>query len=455
MSKKNILIAGAGPVGSLLGIYLARAGHQVKIFERRPDMRRHEIPAGRSINLACSDRGFRAMADAGIADQVREVAIPMYGRVMHSVAGELTMQPYGKSDQAIYAISRSGINEELINGADAFDNVSFSFDERCVHVDLDKPSATFKNLHTGAETTIEADILIGADGAFSAVRSKMMLRDRFNYSQHYLPHGYKELFIPGNPNGSYKIEKEALHIWPRGDQMLIALPNLDGSFTCTLFMPFKGKEGSFEALGSQEAARAFFQEVYPDALDLMPTFDDDFADNPTSSLVTIRCSPWVHEDKVALIGDASHAIVPFYGQGMNSGLEDCRIFAESLAEGGDDWHQVLQIYQNNRIENANAIAELALRNFIEMRDSVGNPAFLQKKQLEKKLASMFPERFVPTYSMVTFSHTPYAEALKLGDEQEVMLKQMMEKPGLFDDLDTPQTEAFLSETFATWEQRNR
>ena len=449
MKQKNILIIGAGPVGSLLAIYLARKGHRVKLYERRPDMRRHEIPAGRSINLACSDRGFRAMAEAGVADRVRDVAIPMSGRVMHSVEGELTPQPYGRSGQAIYAISRTGINEELINGADTYENVEFFFDQRCIEVDLDKPGATFKHVHTGATETVEADIMFGADGAFSAVRHKMMFQDRFNYSQTYLPHGYKELFIPAGENGLSEWKRRP-YIWPRGDQMLIALPNLDGSFTCTLFMPFEG-EGSFAQLGTPEAARSFFEKVYPDALEMMPTFDEDFARNPTSSLITVRCSPWVYKDRVALIGDASHAIVPFYGQGMNSGLEDCRIFANCLEEGGDDWQAILSAYQNERIANANAIAELALRNFIEMRDSVGNPEFLRKKQLERKLAELLPNDFTPTYSMVTFSHTPYATALNEGDEQEKLLKEMMLRPKLFDELNDAGTEAFLVDSFKRWQ----
>jgi kynurenine 3-monooxygenase len=449
---KDILIVGAGPVGSLLSIYLAKAGHRVKVYERRPDMRRHEIPAGRSINLACSDRGFFAMDTAGVGDRIRDAAIPMNGRVMHSTSRELTYQAYGEAGQAIYAISRGGINEELICAADEFENVTFEFDQKCTRVSLDDPSASFEHVHSREKTTVKPDILFGADGAFSAVRKQMMRGDRFNYHQHYLPHGYKELFIPAGTDNTFQIEKNALHIWPRGDHMLIALPNADGSFTCTLFMPFEGAQGSFEALSDPQSARTFFEDIYPDAIDRMPTFDHDFQANPTSSLVTIRCSPWVHQDKVALVGDASHAIVPFYGQGMNSGLEDCRIFGECLNEGGSDWHQILKLYQARRKENADAIAELALRNFTEMRDSVGNPNFLLKKKIERKIADLFPGEFTPTYSMVTFSQTPYATALRLGDRQEEFLESILKQDGIANRLNDEDFTPELVKAYQDWRE---
>ena len=390
------------------------------------------------------------MDTAGVGDRVRDAAIPMNGRMMHSTTRELTYQAYGEADQAIYAISRGGINEELICAADEYENVSFEFDQKCTSVNLDDPSASFEHIHSGQKTDLKPDVIIGADGAFSAVRKQMMRGDRFNYQQHYLPHGYKELFIPAGANNSYQIEKKALHIWPRGDHMLIALPNADGSFTCTLFMPFEGATGSFEALKEPKAARNFFEEIYPDAIDLMPTFDHDFQNNPTSSLVTIRCSPWVHQDKVALIGDASHAIVPFYGQGMNSGLEDCRIFGECLKDGGSDWHEILGLYAKRRKENADAIAELALRNFTEMRDSVGNPDFLLKKKVERKIADLFPGEFVPTYSMVTFSQTPYSQALSLGDKQEELLNKILNDHDVATRLNEASFEPELAKAYQDW-----
>ena len=421
--KEKVIITGAGLVGSLWAILLAKRGYQVDVYERRGDMRTAEFVGGRSINLAMSNRGWRAMEKAGIKENIRSVAIPMAGRMMHSVEGELTFQPYGKDDEAIYSVSRGGLNIELMKLADGFENVTFHFNEKCTGVDLKNNIIGFQNAE-GIKTTKYADLIFGADGAFSAVRSSFQKTPRFNYSQQYLDHGYKELRIPPASDGKHLIEKNALHIWPRGQFMLIALPNLDGSFTCTLFLPFEGKE-SFSNLKTSEQILSFFNKYFPDTIPLIPNLVDDFNENPTSALVTISCYPWQYNHKTLLIGDASHAIVPFYGQGMNSGFEDCSILDELMDKHEENWTSIIDEFNSSRPTDANAIAELALRNFIEMRDLVGDPKFLLRKKIEKHLHQKFPDQFLPLYSMVTFSHIPYDKALQEGYSQDKLFEKIM------------------------------
>lgn len=416
--QKEIAVMGAGLVGSLLSVYLAKEGHKVTVYERRPDMRKATIGGGRSINLALSDRGWKALSKVGADQPVREMGIPMYGRMIHHEDGTTSYQPYGKDDQAIYSVSRSGLNAVLMDYAEQ-QGVAFSFEEGCDAVDMDSRTA---HLSSGKQVT--PDLLFGADGAFSRVRLSMMKTDRFDYSQQYLPHGYKELSIPPAPDGSWLIEKEALHIWPRHDFMLIALPNLDGSFTCTLFAPFEGPNG-FNQVTDSDSLMAYFNQHFADAVPLMPTLETDYFTNPTASLVTVRCYPWVRHQSIALIGDASHAIVPFYGQGMNSGFEDCDVLHQCMVQYGDDWPAVLAAYQESRKPSADAIADLALQNFIEMRDRVDDPAFLYRKQLEKRLHEKYPSAFVPQYTQVTFSHLPYEKALAAGKQQEAFFDQII------------------------------
>ncbi len=436
MRNETVTIAGAGLVGSLLALMLARQGYRVQVFERRPDMRSIAISAGRSINLALSTRGWKALAAAGIDDAIRAEAIPMKGRMIHSTAGELTFQPYGRENQAIYSVSRGGLNMTLMDQAEALPNVSFHFRHRCLDADLETAAATFLNEGSGKTHQVRADYLIGADGAFSAVRGRMQFMDRFDYSQSYLAHGYKELLIPAAPDGGWLIDKNALHIWPRGQFMLIALPNPDGSFTCTLFFPFEG-DPSFASIDSSESLQRFFRQTFPDALALMPSLNDDYFRNPTSSLVTVRCSPWVANDKVALIGDAAHAIVPFYGQGMNAGFEDCSVLLDCLAEHEHRWADALEAYQGLRIDNANAIADLALRNFVEMRDLVADPHFLLRKKIEKKINLLYPNTFLPVYSIVSFSHLPYGQALQESRLQDKFLVELMNIPDIEQAVDSP------------------
>lgn len=441
MSKK-ITIVGAGLVGSLLAALLGKRGHQVEVYERRPDIREAKISAGKSINMACSTRGWKALDLVGAGDKVREAAIAMNGRMMHGTDESLTFQPYGKEGEAIYSISRAGLNQILIDHADQYENVSFNFEHKCVHVDLDTPVAAFE-LENEEIVTSDSDIVFGTDGAFSAVRAVMQKMPHFNYSQEYITHDYKELSIEGK-SGEFQLEKNALHIWPRGSYMLIALPNPDGSFTCTLFLPFEG-ENSFEKLRSKDEIEGFFKEQFPDALKLMPDLVDMFDENPTSPLVIIRCFPWTYQDKVALIGDASHAIVPFYGQGMNAGFEDVSVLNELMGKHGENWTDLFKEFEIIRKPNADAIADLALKNFIEMRDLVGQEWFLKRKNIERALYEAYPEKFVPQYSMVSFTNTPYSEAVRIGNEQDLILNRLEKEEDIMELIDQGKLKSFITE----------
>ena len=426
---KNITILGAGLVGSLLSIYLAKRGHRVNVFERRPDMRKESRgtgTAGKSINLALSDRGWRGLEGIGIADEIRKVAIPMYGRMIHHLNGELNFQPYGEKDQAIWSVSRGGLNMELMNLAERNQQVKLFFDERCTGVDLANAISKLENQQTKTHSLVQSDLIFGADGAFSAARMQLQIStDRFQYSQHFIDHGYKELHIPSGKNGDWLMEKNALHIWPRGGYMLIALPNVDGSFTCTLFFPFEGTE-SFSMLSNEKKLFDLFNRVFPDAVPLMPTLAHDFFNNPTGSLVTVRCFPWSYEDKLCLLGDAAHAIVPFFGQGMNCGFEDCTVLQDLMNDQEDDWTKLFKSFEQSRKPNTDAIAELALQNFIEMRDLVGDKKFLLRKKIEAWFHEKHPGKWLSLYSQVTFSaHIPYSVALANGKKQDKIMDKIM------------------------------
>lgn len=428
MKKKptTISIVGAGLVGSLLSIYLVRRGYQVSVFERRFDMRKSFLGGGRSINMALSNRGMRALEGVGLASEMKKHAVPMKGRVMHDREGKLSFQPYGTSGQFINSISRSGLNMFLMSEAEK-QGVNFFFEYRCIDVNLEKTELTFQNQHDIRHH--HSDVIVGADGAYSAIRAALQVSDRFEYSQNYTDHGYKELRIPPGPHGEFMLDKDALHIWPRESYMLIALPNPDATFTVTLFYPFEGEQ-SFEKLKTDTDIMAFFEKTFPDVVPLMPSLLEDFRDNPTSSLVTIRCSPWV-KNSTLLIGDAAHGIVPFYGQGMNAGFEDCVVLNELLDKHQDDWQKATQEFQQLRIKDADAIARLALDNFIEMRDLVGDPEFLLRKKIEAKLHELYPKQWIPLYSMVTFhDDIRYSEAMEMGRRQKAIMDRVMQTPNL-------------------------
>lgn len=435
--QKSVTILGAGLVGSLLAVYLARRGYPVTVYERRGDLRAGAASAGRSINLALSDRGWKGLAGVGLDEPVRRMAIPMYGRMVHHPDGSRSAQPYGRPHQAIYSVSRGELNKLLLTAAEQTGRVHIHFNRFCQRVDLHGRQLLFSNgpedHHVRAAANYE--VLFGADGAYSALRLAMLFTDRFNAAQTYIDHNYKELHIPPGPDGSWQLEKNYLHIWPRKNFMLIALPNPDGSFTCTLFLHAEGPV-SFAALRTSREIEQFFQQYFPDAVPLMPNYLTDFQRNPTASLMYVTCYPWATSN-TCLIGDAAHAIVPFFGQGMNCGFEDCTVLNQLMDECAD-WPQRFHRFQQLRKPHADAICELALNNFIEMRDLVADPHFLLKKKIEQKIADMFSEQYISPYQMVSFSHLPYAEALSKGRQINEVLEQLAALPDWEQQLATAQ-----------------
>ena len=384
------------------------------------------------------------MEGVGLENELKDIAIPMPGRMIHFPNCELSFQPYGKEGQAINSVSRSELNIRLMNAAEK-EGVKIHFNHKCKKVRPNEPKVLMQTPHGDHE--LQPDILLGTDGAFSAVRYSMQKSPRFNYSQQYEEHGYKELVIPPAEDGGWRIEKNALHIWPRESFMLIALPNLDGSFTCTLFAPFDGPNG-FNQLNTEEDVSKYFDKHFADAVPHMPTLISDFFENPTSTLVTVRCSPWNVGGKTLIIGDASHAIVPFYGQGMNSGFEDCRLLADAITKGKEDWDQIFESFGESRKPDADAIADLALDNFVEMRDKVGDRQFLYRKKIEKAISEKWPEKYTPAYSLVTFSHIPYSEAQRLAYARNTILDRMSEIEDIENKWDKPEVKSLLEELFS-------
>ena len=420
--QPDFSVIGAGLAGSLMAIFLGRAGHRVRVYERRPDPRTAGAEGGRSINLAISTRGLHALEQVGLKEKVLRDAIPMRGRMIHSPAGELAFQPYGTAGQAINSVSRASLNRMLLEAAEEQAQLEIQFDHRLAQIDFERDRLELTT-RSGGQESAAAGTIIGADGAFSAVRGQLQVRDRFSYAQSYLAHGYKELYIPPGPGGSFQMEPHALHIWPRGSFMMIALPNRDGSFTCTLFWPFEGSNG-FGAIRTESELLRFFQETYPDAVPLMPSLAHDYFANPTSSLVTVRCSPWQLDGKAVLLGDAAHAIVPFYGQGANAAFEDCVALDECLRATPDDRGRAFEKFEAQRKVHADAIADLALANFVEMRDHVASAGFRFKKKVEKTLHRLLPRSFVPLYTMISFTRIPYADAVARAGRQDRALQLM-------------------------------
>ncbi len=448
MSQNNqntITLIGAGLVGSLCAVFLARRGFNVEIFERRPDMRKQSISAGRSINLALANRGIYPLQQVGLMDQVSTMLTPMKGRMIHDKQGNQHLQPYGqRTEEVIYSVSRGDLNKLCMNAAESYGNVSIHFNCKCVDVDFKSNLLTIENEETGKTTRHSFERVIGTDGSASAVRDAIHNQVSERNTTEPLGHGYKELTIPPSQNGEFQIEPEALHIWPRGGYMVIALPNMDKSFTVTLFMPNEG-DVSFQSIDDEQKVLTFFQQEFPDLVPLLPQLTKDYFENPTGHLATVRCSPWHYKDKALIIGDAAHAIVPFHGQGMNCGFEDVSEFDAQLEQFGDDWYKIFSETDRLRKDNGNAIADMAIENYIEMRDSVNDPVFLLKKQLAFELEKLFPDRFVPRYSMVMFHRLPYAEAKSRGEIQNQILSELVQDKTDLDQVDMQQAQTLIEE----------
>ncbi len=436
-TSKNIAIIGSGLVGSLLAIYLKRKGHAVTVFDRRPDIRTVEF-SGRSINLAMSNRGWKSLRKLGLEDSIKEIAIPLDKRAMHVNEKPVYFQKYGKEGEAIWSISRGILNRKMIDLAEQAGTI-FRFNEKVWDIDLPEAKIFTGESEKSEWKEYQYDLVFGCDGAFSRVRHKMQRRSRFDYSQNFIDVGYKELTIPPNEDGTHKLDKNSFHIWPRGKFMLIAMPNVDGSFTCTLFLPFEG-EVSFENITNEKEAKAFFKTYFPNVRKEIENLSKDFFNNPTSAMVTMKCYPWSYWDKVALVGDSAHAIVPFYGQGMNAGFEDISELDDLMDTYGDDWETIFSEYQKIRKPNADAIAELSYRNFVEMSSKTANPKFLLQKKIEKRFAARHPEKWIPVYSRVTFSERPYVEALAIGDRQEKIMQRVMQHPNIESNWDSDEIE---------------
>ena len=442
----KIIITGAGLVGSLLAIYLAKQGFHIEIYEKREDMRIIDMSAGRSINLALSVRGIKPLEELGIKDEIMKLALPMKGRLIHGLDSSVTFSPYGKEDyEYINSVSRGELNKKLMSLAEKTGNVKIFFNHECVDFNSKTGEVLILNTKKNEKFSVKGQTVMDAEGAGSAVRYVLQRIGRFNYSQDFLEHGYKELTIPAGPNNTHLIGNNGLHIWPRGKFMLIALPNPDGDFTATLFHPFTGENGLEELENSQEKAKKFFESNFPDFVKISPNYLEDFMKNPTGLIGTIKCNPWYFEDKALLIGDAAHAIVPFYGQGMNAGFEDCRILNDLINQFGSNWSIIFPKFNELRKNNTDAIADMALDNFIEMRDSVANKHFLlvhdaeillyEKKDIKNK------------YSMVSFSHTPYHEAKTKGEIQFETIAKNCEHIDSITEFDVEKTYNEILSTF--------
>jgi kynurenine 3-monooxygenase len=449
-SVSRMQVVGSGLVGSFLSLALARRGYSVEVFERRPDLRKEKISAGRSINLALSTRGIHALSRMGLEIKVLDSAVAMKGRMMHAVDGTLTYQAYGKTDEeCIYSISRGGLNQLLLEAAEKTGKVQQHFRHKAVDADLDSGWVEYLDEASGQRVRCEAEVVFGTDGSASLLRQRASERSGFSVTNELLEAGYKEFHIPPSHTGAHLMEKHALHIWPRGRFMLIALPNFDGSFTCTLFLDWKG-ETSFEALekGGTEAVVSFFSRYFPDVLPLLQDVPGTWAVNPTGQLITIRCAPWNIGARTLLLGDAAHAIVPFYGQGMNCGFEDCAILDDLIGADPSGWQQRLGEYAVNRKPDADAIADLALWNFVEMRDKVGDARFLLEKGIEKLLLQKWPDRFGSRYALTTFSRVPYRVADQVGKIADTILADLSEGLSRPEEVDFARAEKLIEERLA-------
>lgn len=444
MTSERIVIVGAGLVGSVAAVCLAERGFGVDVYERSADVRKARLDAGKSINITLCERGLKALDEVGAGDLVRRIAVPAYGRLIHSADGELTFQPYGNNNEAIYSVSRNELNRVLLDFASSRPGIRFFFEERCTGIDLATNTIELKNTSTAEVVRQRADRIIGADGAYSAVRLHLQRKNRFNYSQQYWHQGYKELIVPAQADGGWTSEKNVLHIWPRGDYMLIGFPNTDGSFTCALHLPFEG-ELSFESLKTEADLLSFFEQSFPDVMTSMTNLVEDFFTHPPGFMVTIKCSPWSFEDKALLMGDAAHAIYPSYGQGANAGFEDCLTLAACVDSHQGDWKSIFREYERRRKPNTDAIADLCIEHFDELRSLVGEQRFLLRKKIERRINQLFPDKFKDLYSMITFTCLPYTEALRISREQNLLTERLLGVEGIEEKLHNRQADGLIEE----------
>ena len=423
---RKITLIGAGLTGPLLAAYLTQHGYEVDIYERRSDMRKETISAGRSINLAMSVRGIQALKEVGIYEKIKPLTIPMKGRMIHGLNGSTHLQPYGqKEEEVIYSVSRATLNMELMSLAEETGKIRIYFNQKCTHVDLDKKRFNILNESTGEESDHSFQLIIGVDGSASAVRNSMVDRGKIQFTDKPLGHGYKELTIPPSETGEFQLEPNALHIWPRGKFMLIALPNMDRSFTCTLFFPMEG-ETSFATVNSKEKIISLFEAYFPDSISILNRLTEEYRTNPTGILGSVYCDPWHLGDSAVLLGDAAHAVVPFFGQGMNASFQDCTVLNGLMIEHGDDWKTILNEFSQLHVKNGHAIANMALENYIEMRDKVNDSQYRIRRKLELALENQFPDRFIPRYSMVSFHQIPYSKVYQRGNLQLKIIEALID-----------------------------
>ena len=444
--KKHITIIGAGLTGALLGLRLGQRGYKVDLFERRPQTRENTGDSGRSINLALSRRGIDALKMVGMMEEVTPLLIPMKGRMLHMEDGSEKFSPYGqRDDEVIYSVSRRDLNRLMVARAVEAPDVNVVFEKKCTAIDFESSQLTLEDVGTGKSQEKGFELLVGCDGAGSKVRRSLMEQIGGQSTSDFLDHDYKELEIPAGAGGTWQLEKEGLHIWPRGEFMLIALPNLDGSFTVTLFLPKQGTP-SFESLADEQSVDAFFKKTFPTARALMPDLVEDFFGNPTGRLGTVRCQPWHLEDQCLLLGDAAHAIVPFHGQGMNCAFEDCVVLDRLLDKWGGDWGKVNPELTTSRKPDADAIAQMAIENYTTMRSTVTDPKYGLKKAIGFELERRLPELFIPRYSMVMFHDMPYSEAFEKGEIQRSILDELVKGIDSVDDVNWKQAEVMVSDS---------
>ena len=445
MSKANFTLIGAGLTGPLLATYLAQRGHSVEIYERRPDMRKESISAGRSINLALSARGNHALKEVGLYDKIKPNTIPMKGRMIHDLDGITHLQPYGQKDnEVIFSVSRAQLNMELMTWAEETGNVTIRFNHQLISADLEQNKLMFQLSDSLEELELSFNRVIGCDGSASILRKSIVEKADVQYVKKPLGHGYKELTIPPLESGEFQIEPNVLHIWPRGNYMLIALPNNDCSFTCTLFFPMAGAT-SFKTVKTEKDILDLFQSQFPDAIKLMPTLVEDFQSNPTGDLASVYCKPWHFVDKALLIGDAAHAVVPFFGQGMNASFQDCSALAILMDQIEDEWTAIFNAFSSTQVENGHAIADMAIENYLEMRDHVNDTEYKKRRNVELKLERMFPGRFIPRYSMVSFHQIPYSEVYQRGRKQFKIIDDVLKADPSGQSIDKAMVEKMLPE----------